>query len=1664
MSAGHRACRRLGSFVSVFDREDCLRTFLLAIFTATAAQHLAAQSALVPREVVSTRSCVAPVELHAAPVETNPEIVAAIIADNLSADDLAQFQKRVAALYLPVANRPKLRLAAISGAEVEFAGPFKTRAQLTAAFTALAHPAAETGGAGDALKFYSDLAAAMAQFGGEWRTLIIAGRFPALDPDLSPYAAAWLSAQLRTARLRVSYWTPDSPSDILDSATAAGGGRFSDDVESLAKTPPQWEVSLPESVAPGGFRVCPVSLLDADSQVVVTIPAIAKPAGQTPPGLAAYASLREKIKSLAAMVKDPQLLAVQAAQAEADLHDALEISPREEEALRLGAALYRWSKNDAKLVSMLVPLTELAPADPQLFAELGHVEFRLREWDAADKALLRAHGLKPADPAVAEELARIRLTRGDDRGFLAFVDERLAAGSGTQELWLLRADAAHRLGDWVRNSESLERAIALGGVPLERRTALVEMYLEHHAPDKALTHVRAVAGSLPPDAAVRARYAGFLDELKQPEEALAAWKRTIEADPKLELAHYRVVQLLAGGNAPAEALEAADAGIAAAPNSARLYLAKAQILEGQDHFYQARQTLRDAVAAAPDSALLARLAEMEDAGGENAARYYRTLAEAGDKTMLEPGLAAAQRDGDWDNIAWFQAKLGVTFALAERARNGTVTIPGGLAALAFVAHSRPSSPDKFLVEFARTVVMNYQAAEKKIAPVFTQSIREHFQRVAELSTFGKPSGGKIAVTISAKDKNSRKNAEKVLELLGWKLRTVGKGVKLDPAEKGAKAANQETATALSIDEIGMQEALEAGKTFSFAIPMETADVVLGEDAWRAQFYPKEQLPGGIVEALSTNIDFAETFAALGQMDPGTATALVGGLGLKTLAEKYATLLYQYSSSMAVERGRAEVPGGLPADAIWAKLAGANPSQPGPFFRALLAKDEGKLLAYYTALGELDFRHQKLFTRTPARTAKFYELFKESPEVQRSAVRHLRSGSFVEFLSEVPLDDDGNVDFPGSPEVWMVVKGQSHSTEHTDKLLKRLKRVVAPEIEDEILLRLARTRYKESSESHSELDNFVAVVRIDQHRSVPLDEASALLLAQHFSEDGAAYPYFAVLTGLGPKEFQQFFALAAVLRQLSPVERADQLASIESLIEIVSIARQAGTIDEKQSTGLFGKIVERFQKAAAPSERTAASLDLVRDILVCGKNPAADADSALENLLLGPDGPAGFSADAAVPLQSRLGRYRQVLDLQKVPALAAIFALSDAVRNLANGKGKAAEQIRVLESRGPAIPVVDVPKEMGVKGRERDLLEAFQGRKLLDIVKQFHEKTSKKNVKLQDLEKLSKEYLDAIDVPTRWALAGVVYAYYLRPDDLLVSEDNLLLRKHQFASVEHLVGAEHVFEAAQLDASSEQAGSNFRGGFATFSDAAGYAAAVSAKLGGDNGRITAGKQITAVRSTNWDRLRDDDLRLFGLKVTVAKEWIVRSATHPDLAGGLGEDSFGLLSLTRRAELFSALADGNWRSVWSVVTLSDQYFLAGRYLERYPKDPWDSPATRALRKELERNDGSREEELGGDFTATFGCSHPHLRTAMPYEEYEKDVAPFRLAERSAEFKLYLARYADREGISASALEEAAEPAARLVLKHVQLSDVHDWRSLLEGFAGFDGKAWKEAVAAR
>jgi hypothetical protein len=68
---------------------------------------------------------------------------------------------------------------------------------------------------------------------------------------------------------------------------------------------------------------------------------------------------------------------------------------------------------------------------------------------------------------------------------------------------------------------------------------------------------------------------------------------------------------------------------------------------------------------------------------------------------------------------------------------------------------------------------------------------------------------------------------------------------------------------------------------------------------------------------------------------------------------------------------------------------------------------------------------------------------------------------------------------------------------------------------------------------------------------------------------------------------------------------------------------------------------------------------------------------------------------------------------------------------------------------------------------------------------------------------------------------------------------------------------------------------------------------------------------------------------------------------------------------------------------------------------------------------------------------------------------------MANRLAEFTLYLARSANVARIEPSSLDEAAEPAFRALFRRAQMNDSRDWRSLIGAYAAWTEDALMEAL---
>jgi tetratricopeptide (TPR) repeat protein len=1622
-----------------------------------------------PPGTVTLQSSAGVIQPRLAEITPSRSLTVVLAPGFIAPEDRDRAASELAGLHR-AAGRSPLRLFAFNGSEfVEQAAAASPAAWRKAVQQALA--AGELVSSKDPTGFYAAFGAA-AGLGGDWSSVLLVGAPPETSPDFRDYTLPWLAHRFCDQKLRVSYWNPDVGTKELwngIAAATAGASRLEKPAEfpQWALTGPVYEASWPGLPLPTGYLVENGKLNGASIVIIRT-------AGNVrPPTPAQYAGLRRNARE-----------AIEAARLAADsagsdrarqlVQNVLAVNPLDSETLTAGAAFYARLGDYATAARLLGPLAQARPADATLQGTLGDILFRNGDFAGAEPALLAARDAKAAGPAAAEELARIRIARGDYGTALPLLEEALQAAPGRADLWFLKADASARASDWSKTAEALEKGLAIAEGEWDRRTELVNLYVAQGAKARALPHVRHAVSRLPDSAAARRQYAGFVETLELRDDAAALWRKAIEADPRVEEAHVRLTRLLSSSGNASGAIEASEAGLAAAPASAPLHLARADALEKSGRFYAARDALRVAARSVRDPALLERLATMEDVSGSAGAPAYAAAFAAANSqnfSLAERGLEVAMRDGDsraadqFRQILVTSGKQSVTAWLIAKSRNPepAAVVPGGLSALAFMAHARRASPQQFFSEYCRTVAARAGSINPLSAATYQENLAGYFQAVSSLKALGVPSGRQFQLVISVASKTAVERSERILGVLGLKLRHHNKGFELDLGEKASNARRQDIATALSIDVIGMQEAVRSAREFRFEIEDGEAPVILGAERWLETFFPKEKLAGGFAEALVRDPRLARTYAGLSAMDRRAADFLTSGSDLKTLAEKHSDLIYRAGSGLALKGSSAAVPGGPEAEGVWTKLAGAAPSNPGRFFLALMEKHDGKALAFYTLLGQLDVEHQRFFTRSAARAEAFYELFRDSRDMARGADRLSSTSSFVEFLREIPLDDRLQVLFPGGPEVWMVAKGKSSTTSEALKRAAKLSRVTAPEQEDKILIRLAETRYRGLREKLTECDNFVAVVRIERHRSEPLESNSALMLAENYATAGDAYPYFSTLTELSAKHFEQFFRLADQVRALSWENANPILGQLHSLIELLCLARETGALSGQSAAELFGLICERFTKAATPADRALACLELAR-ALVTRIAPAEpdNADEAIEAMLFGGLGEARWVHNGETRLVNtaalRKAAYRKTLSAQKVPSLSALIEADRLLRAVVEGKGDAGGSLKALETVFSTLPAVSIDKNAKMDGLDRQILEEFQNPRLSQLLLRLKQRAARKKVNPEDLAKLRMEILAALSPQIRVALCGIVYAHFLAPEDLIVSEDPLLLRKHRFLDSRTPL---RMFAASLFQASGEGAGSHFLGGFAQFYDAAGY----SVSGGGQDaaGSAMAAAQIGGLRATRWGLLAEDDIRRFGLRIRLAREWILRSAANDELLDALVEESNGVLSPTRRTQLIESISIRDWESAMGSVTAGDLYTLSVRYLRRFRTDPWQSPVTAALRVTAPEPEDRRLQALGGSAADLLGCNHSHLAATGPYEQYEGLLLPAKLAERAAEFKLSLADAAGRLGIPPAVMGLVAEPLAVQALTRTKMSDTYDWASIVAAWRGIDEAALQSALAA-
>src|SRR6185295_11618066 len=147
--------------------------------------------------------------------------------------------------------------------------------------------------------------------------------------------------------------------------------------------------------------------------------------------------------------------------------------------------------------------------------------------------------------------------------------------------------------------------------------------------------------------------------------------------------------------------------------------------------------------------------------------------------------------------------------VAQSAGAGEAWVPGGMKALAAIVHmDGPPTYFGFFPDYCRAIIREVSVGSSSGIPQFGEVLKAYLAAVSELAGLGERRDDGTLITLSLATGDSRKHAERVLRLLGWKLGQRDSSTTVEPGDQPEDGLHQVIPVALGIDQIRMQETLE----------------------------------------------------------------------------------------------------------------------------------------------------------------------------------------------------------------------------------------------------------------------------------------------------------------------------------------------------------------------------------------------------------------------------------------------------------------------------------------------------------------------------------------------------------------------------------------------------------------------------------------------------------------------------------------------------------------------------------------------------------------------------------------------------------------------------------------------------------------------------------------
>ena len=1549
-----------------------------------------------------------------------------------------------------------------------------------------------------------------------WETLIvIAPEGEIADQELKSYCSAYLADRFGREKVRLVYWRLPSeapPTDgesedggTQDQAAASNGvwatvarstcGSVIGTVGELSQAllPASCsEIPMPEVALPKGVFQYRARLVDrADGQVVTEFPALSRSLDGGTVSPQDFSRLLQALRNArqAEAQRNGEIL-------QASLREALELNPFHPPTLRFASQVYRRQGELRTALRLMTPLASLMPGDASIFTDIGDLHFNLQEWEQSEQAYRRAINADPDRSAVLAKLIGIREAQGEFSRGLQEIGDALQRFPEDASLHARRGSLLEKSGRVEEAFEAYGRAVEVSPKLGEGYLGLARIHLARDRQDQARAVLQQAAGRIPNDPELQMRYAGFCEKESLDEQALHFYRSACHADPGLPGAYLGLARVQMNLGELDESLATTRKGLQATPRSVELHQLQCELLKQSQRIPEMRRAVETAARTFPGNVeVLARQARVRDVFGYRAAEAYEGLLEALEaeqapadrlEPVLERGLVVALRDGDRARAARMATRLSqlgrrdippIDPIAAPKAKRGSLVVPGGVRGLARAAGLQEDTPaETFVSDFVSHLIRRTYG---KAGAGYVQALRYYFDSVAALRTLAKSRKPEFQILLETGNESRLKKTREVLILLGWTIRRSEGRIRVALGTDELAALRQTFSSALGVDEMEMKSQLEAGASYRLTFTDQVVPIIFQERFWLRRFFEGNRPVGGLLRAFAENIASARLYAGLAAMNDEARRLVVETYTSRELLEVYPNSLLAYGSALSAREGRLLLPGGAAAAAAWESLLGVRPDRPKRFVRRLFSQDLGKPMAFYHTLINLPEENQRFLTRSPGRLAKFYAAFPftGSEEAKRRIVNH--RVPFRSMVRELPLDAEGRVRFPGSARVWAVSHGWSGSPEDIQNSAGLAAPVVAPDAEDEILLLLPLDEYQFGMKKYSRVENFLAVVHLERHWTRPMAEESALLLSRNYPKYREIFPYLVSLPKRSTQQLQWFFQAARNIEQVDLASLNDTLGLFHGLLQTLVLLSENRVLEESEIASILDALCQKFADARTNSDFTQAAVAILRHLERALPSPPppeqtgpssplrrnasrlkilapqpAGIDSQLMAALGGKSREVEFESDgrmAAIDAGSRnRERIEEVLRLQRVPSLTGLLELYDAATAVGGSRDKA-----VLDTFKRSLGELHTLEQQ----LENQLTQAQQGntaflqkRRTSKWIRQLNAATANGN-RSDSLPRLSQELVSQLGGSLKDALVGWVYAYYFSPRDLVVAEDPLLTRKHQF----HVTlgsGRRYYWPAASRQTLRRQTGNYLRGALCQIATLTGAIGLVKAEAGESIGTDPvvegfAAAQLSGVRSLPWSHLNPLTMHVVALKLRLAREFLARSALQQDLQPDLAQVVEGLLGATRRAQLLEAVSKQELEGVFAMLSSSDLYYLGNRL--------WDQKQAALLgdgpvREALERASALVPPHQDRFFAGSELGNRAYCKRLPPppYEEFNNALLTHHLSRRLGHLMLTLAESADRSGLPLEALALVAEPAVRHLALNAQMNNSADWRGALRAMS--------------